>query len=649
MKFELKKIAAAVAAAVMAVSSSAVGASAEVISLTDRSTSEQGISYDIPENTEHPVLPDGYLEELLREAEEATGSYVQGEDGEFYYGDSYGSMSEIKYWIQAMGQDFNEFDRVSNEIVAQMDPTWNDIIKTAYLHDYIVLNTTYDVSLKSTSAYDVLVNGQGICHSYSMALWYLLEKVGIESRLVISLEVNHEWNCVQLDGNWYMLDTTWDDDTWGDQSTMCYASHEYFLKSNTAFGHTASDWYFSGGKKESALNTAVSTKFDNYAWNDCRTALVFRGNEYYYINKAEGLCRADTYNNHEWLLDLTNLDWNYYGTGYSCILGYGDYILLNSPAAVYAYNINSRKSYELFLLDDDTFTNKGSVVDMALKGNVLTYRLSTMPTPFYMFGETKKPYYDYNYVLDFNSNVDIAMVKDFVDRLYTIILDRPAEETGLIDWTKALASGERTSADIVYGLANSDEFKNKGLSNDEIIERMYRAMLGRDSDPSGKADWLDAMANGCTVNGIINGFSGSEEFANICSGYGISAGNITNCEPRDRNVNLTSFVSRMYTKALGRAYDVSGLNDWTGDYLAGRATANKIAYGFILSDEFVNINLSDEAYVYTLYRTFFDREPDASGKANWLYEMRRGASRKDVLDGFLGAEEFANLKASFGV
>ena len=105
----------------------------------------------------------------------------------------------------------------------------------------------------------------------------------------------------------------------------------------------------------------------------------------------------------------------------------------------------------------------------------------------------------------------------------------------------------------------------------------------------------------------------------------------------------------MYTKALGRAYDVDGLNDWTGDYLDGKATADKIAYGFILSDEFVNRNLSDEAYVDTLYRTFFDREPDEGGKAGWLYELNNGASRKDVLDGFLGAEEFANLKASFGV
>ena len=240
-------------------------------------------------------------------------------------------------------------------------------------------------------------------------------------------------------------------------------------------------------------------------------------------------------------------------------------------------------------------------------------------------------------------------VSSFVNRLYTIILDRPAESAGLADWTNALTSGEKTSADIVYGLANSDEFKNKALSNDEVIERMYLAMLGRPSDEGGKADWLRVMADGCTVNGIINGFSGSEEFANICSGYGISAGSVTTCEPRDKNTSLTAFISRMYTKALGRAYDIDGLNDWTGDYLDGKATANDIAYGFILSPEFESRGLSDEEYVDTLYYTFFDRDPDEGGRSGWLDELAKGTSRKDVLDGFLGADEFANLKKSFGV
>ena len=247
------------------------------------------------------------------------------------------------------------------------------------------------------------------------------------------------------------------------------------------------------------------------------------------------------------------------------------------------------------------------------------------------------------------SNSTNNNISYFIERLYKILLNRFSEPAGKADWYKQLRSGSVSSAEMVYGIAGSREFANFGLSNEDIVERMYLAMLGRPSDAGGKSSWVDGLNSGMTVNGIINGFSGSQEFANICAGYGIKAGSITSCEPRDKNVNLTAFVSRMYTKALGRAYDVSGLNDWTGDYLDGKKSANDIAYGFILSQEFEGRNLSDEAYVDTLYRTFFDREPDEGGKAGWLDELANGTSRKDVLDGFLGAEEFANLKSSFGV
>ena len=152
-----------------------------------------------------------------------------------------------------------------------------------------------------------------------------------------------------------------------------------------------------------------------------------------------------------------------------------------------------------------------------------------------------------------------------------------------------------------------------------------------------------------SFNAIINGFSGSQEFAEVCADYGILPGNISEMEPRDRNSGLTAFVSRMYTKALGRGYDVDGLNTWTGSYLNGTATTADIAYGFIFSKEFTEKNYTDEQYVDILYSTFFDRAADEGGKQNWLNDLANGKSREYVLNGFLGSQEFLNLAASFGV
>jgi len=254
-----------------------------------------------------------------------------------------------------------------------------------------------------------------------------------------------------------------------------------------------------------------------------------------------------------------------------------------------------------------------------------------------------------NATIHFNYVSPEMKISAFVNRLYTIILGRDAEPEGLADWTNRLVSGTASSAEIVYGIANSQEFANRGLSNDEIVETMYQAMLGRASDEGGKADWLNCLNSGMTVTGIINGFSGSQEFANICAEYGIQAGAITNCEARDRNKGLTLFVSRMYTKALNRPYDIAGLNDWTNRYLTGEAKVSDIAFGFIFSPEFVGKGLSDSDYVDTLYRTFFNREPDEGGKADWMNKLANGMAREDVLNGFVGSQECINLVATFGI
>ena len=178
---------------------------------------------------------------------------------------------------------------------------------------------------------------------------------------------------------------------------------------------------------------------------------------------------------------------------------------------------------------------------------------------------------------------------------------------------------------------------------------MYRTFLDREPDQAGHADWLNALDSGCSYAYILNSFAGSEEFFNLCLSYGITAGTYQVTEPRDMNRNLTAFTSRMYTKALGRSYDVAGLNDWTGRYIRGEIDVAGMAEGFIFSQEFINKGLSDSDYVDTLYRTFFNREPDEGGKQNWMNQLAGGVSRRDVMLGFVNSQECKNLAASFGI
>ncbi len=112
---------------------------------------------------------------------------------------------------------------------------------------------------------------------------------------------------------------------------------------------------------------------------------------------------------------------------------------------------------------------------------------------------------------------------------------------------------------------------------------------------------------------------------------------------------VKAFVSRMYTVALGRDAEEKGLNEWTEKLKNHTIDGAGIAQGFIESDEFNNKMLSDEEYVETLYRTFFNREKDEGGFATWLNALAGGSSNRYVLAGFVNSTEFQNLCDQYGI
>lgn len=244
----------------------------------------------------------------------------------------------------------------------------------------------------------------------------------------------------------------------------------------------------------------------------------------------------------------------------------------------------------------------------------------------------------------------LGPVEAFVSRLYTIALKRNPEPAGLADWTQKLVSGSRSGAEVASGIFFSPEFKNRNLSDEDFVETLYLVMMDRPSDAGGKKDWVYKLKNGVGREGVFSGFTGSTEFDNICKRYGIRRGEFKDAQPRNQNPGLTTFVSRLYTKALGRQYEVDGLNYWCDKINSGAWNINDVSTtGFFNSPEFMGKNTTNDQYVRILYRTFFDREADAAGYADWMNRLNRGVSRNDVLKGFANSQEFANLKKTFGL
>ncbi len=119
----------------------------------------------------------------------------------------------------------------AQEIVATIEKDEKtDVEKVRAVNDYIVANTAYTEQTKSSphSAYTVLAEHGGVCQGYALLAHTLLQKLGFETQYIVGYvgKEGHAWNLVKLDGQWYHLDTTWNDPVPDRSGAIRY---QYFL------------------------------------------------------------------------------------------------------------------------------------------------------------------------------------------------------------------------------------------------------------------------------------------------------------------------------------------------------------------------------------------------------------------------------------
>ena len=101
---------------------------------------------------------------------------------------------------------------------------------------------------------------------------------------------------------------------------------------------------------------------------------------------------------------------------------------------------------------------------------------------------------------------------DWVDAVYTLLLERTADHAGETYWTGQLASLEKTESavqarsQVAVGISTSQE------NNSNLINADYEHYLGRAADPQGLQFWLQQFAAGKTNEDVIAGFTGSAEY-----------------------------------------------------------------------------------------------------------------------------------------
>lgn len=122
----------------------------------------------------------------------------------------------------AINEMQKSIDAVADKLVAEANGKSTTYEKLKVFHDYLVLNSTFELKDEITNynatIYNALGSGEAQgniqCAGYAKAMQYLCDKAGIVS-MVVTGETNkgqtHAWNVVDIDGKWYNLDATWDD------------------------------------------------------------------------------------------------------------------------------------------------------------------------------------------------------------------------------------------------------------------------------------------------------------------------------------------------------------------------------------------------------------------------------------------------------
>ncbi len=110
---------------------------------------------------------------------------------------------------------------------------------------------------------------------------------------------------------------------------------------------------------------------------------------------------------------------------------------------------------------------------------------------------------------------DEEKAKVFVERLYQMVLKRASDRESLEYWVSEIMENKRDPKEIVKFFFNSDEFKNKNISNKEFVMISYRALLDREPDREGMEYWIGQLENGLDKEKFLDIFLDSKEFETL--------------------------------------------------------------------------------------------------------------------------------------
>ena len=213
---------------------------------------EESIYINVPEEVFAQLDLLEYADIMDHTGDPCGGDYLHSAIN--YFGANYSTTGGGEYWVEyyfgykTSADEEAETDAEVERLISSLglkDGSKSDYDKVKAIHDYIVENVEYDYDTyygittdywETYTGYGAIVMHLAVCQGFSSMFYRLCLEAGIDARMIDSRELGHAWNIVQLDGLYYLMDCTWDENTETDN---------FFLRGRYDFGeHENSDDQF---------------------------------------------------------------------------------------------------------------------------------------------------------------------------------------------------------------------------------------------------------------------------------------------------------------------------------------------------------------------------------------------------------------------
>lgn len=215
--------------------------------------------------------------------------YVDGRLG-ISYNRTTGIVSSVTFTYTMTEEEIGEatdfYRSEISRILAEMPETgMSSFDKALWLHDYLCVRFAYDSNLTNYDAYTFFRDRKGVCQGYTLAYMALMNACEIRTDFAASADMNHIWNLIELDGEWYHVDLTWDDPVHTSGSDIPgRVGHDNFLCSDQALSKT--------GHYNWVSYTCDSTLYDGTALDTVQTALAYLDGGWYFVDKQDGSVKS---------------------------------------------------------------------------------------------------------------------------------------------------------------------------------------------------------------------------------------------------------------------------------------------------------------------------------------------------------------------